>query len=300
MKTLNPKYSLGSWAFSFGPFSNNPWSFEKVCRYTAQAGYDGIEINGFRPHPHPEDYNTTEKCNELKAFLEDLGLGVSAYAPDFSEVPPAVVEQEKYLHELKKSLQFCERMGIKTLRVDTVSQPNELSEADYRQQFDQLVNNWRAAAQLCERSGVTMVWEFEPGFWLNKPSEVKAAVAGVDHKHFRLLFDTSHAYMGSVIGARHTGDKEILPGGVPEYARLVADYIGHVHFIDSNGELHDNETSVHAPFGTGYVDFEATIRALGASLIPLEWWCFDFCFCATTETDANDAIPFMKKVLAKI
>ena len=49
-----PKISLGSWAFSFGPFSNAPWSFSQVLEFTAQAGYDGVEINGFRPHPHPE------------------------------------------------------------------------------------------------------------------------------------------------------------------------------------------------------------------------------------------------------
>ena len=53
-----------------------------------------------------------------------------------------------------------------------------------------------------------LVWEFEPGFWLNKPSEVKNLVEAVDHAHFKLLFDTSHAYMGAVVGARQTGEKE--------------------------------------------------------------------------------------------
>jgi len=27
-------------------------------RVHAEAGYDGVEINGFRPHPHPDDYNS--------------------------------------------------------------------------------------------------------------------------------------------------------------------------------------------------------------------------------------------------
>jgi hypothetical protein len=25
-----PKIAFGSWAFSFGPFANDPWSFERV------------------------------------------------------------------------------------------------------------------------------------------------------------------------------------------------------------------------------------------------------------------------------
>jgi sugar phosphate isomerase/epimerase len=45
----NPKLSLGSWAFSFGPFSENPWPFSSVLQFIADAGYDGVEINGFRP-----------------------------------------------------------------------------------------------------------------------------------------------------------------------------------------------------------------------------------------------------------
>ena len=53
-----PKISLGSWAFSFGPFESDPWSFSQVSEYASEAGYDGIEINGFRPHPHPDDYDS--------------------------------------------------------------------------------------------------------------------------------------------------------------------------------------------------------------------------------------------------
>ena len=101
-----------------------------------------------------------------------------------------------------------------------------------------------------------LVWEFEPGFWLNKPSEVNRVVDAVDHPHFKLLFDTSHAYMGAVVGARQTGEKETLAGGVVDYARLLAPHIGHFHVIDSNGSLHHGETSTHTPFGAGAYRFQ--------------------------------------------
>ena len=88
-----------------------------------------------------------------------------------------------------------------------------------------------------------LVWEFEPGFWLNKPSEVKSVVEAVDYPGFKLLFDTSHAYMGAVVGARQTGQVETLNGGVAEYARMLARNIGHFHLIDSDGSLHNDETT---------------------------------------------------------
>jgi sugar phosphate isomerase/epimerase len=145
-----------------------------------------------------------------------------------------------------------------------------------------------------------LAWEFEPGFWLNKPGEVKRLAEAVDHENFKLLFDTSHAYMGAVVGAKHTGSKETLPGGVVEYAGLLRDYIGHFHLIDSDGSLHNDETSTHTPFGQGYIDFKAVFASMRSLLESLEWWCVDFCFCPTTEQHAREAIPFIKRIAEEI
>jgi sugar phosphate isomerase/epimerase len=295
-----PKISLGSWAFSFGPFESNPWSFEAVSKYASQAAYDGIEINGFRPHPHPDDFDSDAKCQELQQFLTDLNLGISAYAPDFTDVPPAEVSKEAYLAELSKMLRFCNRMNIQLLRVDSVSPPVEHSSEEFNKRFSRLVENWQAAAEECRKAGITLVWEFEPGFWLNKPSEVKNLVESVNHENFKLLYDTSHAYMGAVIGARQTGEKETLAGGVSEYAAFLKDHIGHFHLIDSDGSLHDDETSTHSPFGEGYIDFKEVISVMAPTIERLDWWCVDFCFCPTTEKDAKLAIPFIKDIVSQI
>jgi len=299
MKT--PKFSIGSWAFSFGPFEDNPWSFEKFLQFTADAGYDGIEINGFEPHPHPDIYDTKQKCEELHKKIAGLGLGISGYAPDFRDVPPAIVKQADFLHAVDKCLKFCNHMGIDILRVDTISEPEELDKASYDQRFEQLANSWRAAAERCKTAGVKMVWEFEPGFWLNKPTEVKAILEAVNHSHFKALFDTSHAYMGAVVGARQTGDDvEYLPGGIIEYARMLEGLIGHFHLIDSDGTLHGFETSIHAPFGDGHIDFVSFLRETKDIFESFDWWCFDFCFCPTTQRDAPKAIDFVKNVINQI
>jgi len=296
MKTA--KISIGSWAFSFGPFENNPWSFDAVCRYAAENGYDGIEINGFRPHPHPADYDTDEKCATLKKQIENLGLGISAYASDFREVPPAIVDRELFLAEVRRCLVFCRRMDIDILRVDTITPPDAPDGDEYERRFARLTDNWRAAAELCKAQGVTMVWEFEPGFWLNKPSEILRVAEEVGHSHFKLLFDTSHAYMCAVIGARQSGEKEVLAGGVNELAEMVRPHIGHWHLIDSDGTLHDEETSAHTPFGEGHIDFEAFFNEFTVDLAGADWWTCDFCFCPTTEEDGKKAIPFLQAAAA--
>jgi sugar phosphate isomerase/epimerase len=291
-----PSLSFGSWAFSFGPFEPAPWPFDRLCRYVADAGYDGVEINGFRPHPHHDDYDSDAACATLRELLDDCGLSISAYAPDFTAAPPAEAPLEVYLDELDRILRFCERMGIRLLRTDTVSAPDALPAAEYERRFDRLVQAWGAAAERCRASGVTLAWEFEPGFWLNRPTEVRALVEAVDDPAFGVLFDTCHAYTGAVVGARHHGEPEILEGGVPEYADLLVPRIVHLHLIDSDGTLHDDDTSAHVPFGAGAVDFAAVLQVVREQVGPLPWWTVDFCFCPTTERDGRAAVPFVREL----
>jgi sugar phosphate isomerase/epimerase len=295
-----PKLSLGSWAFSFGPFEDNPWPFSRVLQFAAEAGYDGIEINGFRPHPHPDDYATREKCRELLKEIEDYGLGISGYAPAFAEVPPAEVGIKGYLRAFRKCLAFCSSCGISTLRVDTVSSPVPLPPDEYDGRFARLARTWHAAAKEAVDAGVLMVWEFEPGFWLNKPSEVRRVVEAVGHDNFKLLFDTCHAYVGAVAGARQTGCTETLSGGVSEYARLLSDRIGHLHLIDSDGSLHDGETSAHVAFGRGHIDFKEVLTAMEPEVSRLPWWCVDFCFNPEAPTDGKDAVPFVRELMQEV
>ena len=292
-----PKLALGSWAFTFGPFSKDPWPFSGVLGFIAEAGYDGVEINGFRPHPHPEDYNTATKCRELVNEIEGYGLGISGYAPPFGDVPPSEVDAESYLRVFRKSLDFCENCSIGTLRVDTVSPPEDLPSAEYEARFNRLTRTWHLAAEEASKRDVRLVWEFEPGFWLNKPSEVRRVVEMVDHENFKLLFDTSHAYMCVVIGARQTGSRELLSGGVEEYGRVLGSMVGHLHLIDSDGTLHNNETSTHVAFGQGKIDFMSVLAAMKPTISNLPWWCVDFCFNPQTPTAGRDAVPVVRQLM---
>lgn len=297
---MNPNISIGSWAFAFGPFANDPWPFSKILKYASESGYDGVEINGFLPHPVPEQYDTSVKRKELLKEIESYGLGISGYAPDFTKVPPAIVEGELYLELFRGYIEFCQDLNIRTLRVDTISPPESLSGSEYAERFDRLGSTWRQSAELAKQNGMNIVWEFEPGFWLNKPSEVKRMIESVNHPAFQILFDTSHAYMSGVVGARHFGEKEQLAGGIVEYANLLKDHIGHFHLIDSDGTLHDDETSTHAEFGSGRIDFTSFLSEMKPVLSTLEWWCVDFCFNAEVEAWGKEAIPFIKKRIKEV
>jgi sugar phosphate isomerase/epimerase len=92
------------------------------------------------------------------------------------------------------------------------------------------------------------------------------------------MFDTCHGYMVSTSGARQPGKKEILPGGVVELAKKLRGKIKHIHLIDSDGTLHNNETSTHTPFGQGKINFDELLPELAKNDMGHDWWTIDLCF----------------------
>ncbi len=162
---MQPKLSIGSWAFAFGPFAQEPWAFDRVLQYAKDAGYEGIEINGFPPHPTPVEFDTAAKRKALRNTIESFGLGVSGYAPSFNDVAPAVVSDELYVERLKQYIDFAGDLGTRRIRIDTVSPPASLPREEYERRFDHLAKVWHAAAEAAGAEGAELVWEFEPGFW---------------------------------------------------------------------------------------------------------------------------------------
>jgi sugar phosphate isomerase/epimerase len=291
------KISLGSWAFSFGPYASHPVPFDKIVERLAQAGYDGIELSGFPPHVALDDYPTKESRLELAKFIADHGLGISGYSADFSWVNPTVERhKQKYLDLFRRHVELCADMGSPIIRVDTVSAPGSLDGADYERAFDRLAATWHEAAAIAADSGVRVTWEFEPGFVFNKPSEVLAMHKLVDHPNFLIMFDTCHAYMCCVVAARQHGPKETLPGGVKEFLEKLAGRIGAIHLIDSDGTLHGDETSTHRPFGEGHIDFEGLVPRL-LEVPNIDWWTIDMCFWAGSWELIGASRRFLAKLL---
>ena len=289
-----PNISIGSWAFAFGPYQEHPWSLERVCEFASTAGYDGVEVNGFRPHPFYGDFVGGEGIEDVRALIRGHGLGISAYAPNFHHVPPPTVASETYLDEIDKARAFCELLGATMLRVDTVIGPEAVPPEDYEDCLSRLVTSWAEAAERCSRSGVALVWEFEPGFWLNRPSEVEHVLTSVGHPNFGVLFDSSHAYAGGVRGARQQGLAPELEESVVAYARRLQPFIKHLHLADSDGSLHDDDTSTHTPLGEGLVDFPELLRALGPVFEGLPWWCVDLCFTEDADAKATEALAYVR------
>jgi sugar phosphate isomerase/epimerase len=276
-----PKISVGSWAYVFGPYEDEPVPLDEVLATLQKLEFDGVELAGFWPHAHPDDYPTAADRAGLRQKIADHGLGISGFAADLTANAPASSDpavRRGYVDCFKKNVDFCAAIGSPSIRVDTISPPPLIEGETYEAAWANLVGVWQDCAEIAAAAGLFVVWEFEPGFMLNKPSEVVRLHDDVNHKAFTILYDTCHAHMCSVVAARQAEPKETLPGGAVEFAAMLKGRIGHIHLIDSDETLHGDETSTHAPFGTGVLDFDALMPAILEAGYTSPWWAIDLCF----------------------
>ena len=272
------KVSIGSWAYCFGPYSDNPVPLDEVLEKVARLGFDGISVGGFRPHAYYEDYPSLSDRQKLAKKIKDCGLEVVCYTANIYQVNPLenLSEFMKYFEKTKQMMVDC---GFRTIRFDSIIPPIVPQGMTYESCKDGIISFLKSVSQASAKEGIDVVWEFEPGFMLNKPSEVVEVFNSVGEKNFSLMFDTCHAQMCAVNGSRHLGEKEILKGGILEFIGMVKDMIGIVHLIDSDNTLHGDETSTHAPFGQGVLNFDEIIPALlHQANYTGDWWEIDLCF----------------------
>ena len=293
------KISIGSWAYTIGPYADNPVPWEEVIQKVKELGFDGVELGGFPPHPNPDNLPDKEQRNACKEQLAELGLEWSGLAADlWSQHLIDTDDNSAYIECFRKNLQFCVDLGIPAIRVDTVQPPTIFDEVDADTALQRVVETWKICAADAADEGVRMAWEFEPGFAFNKPSDILRIVDGVGHDNFGVMFDTCHGYMVACTGARQPGEKEVLPGGVVELAQKLRGKIKHIHLIDSDGTLHGGETSTHAPFGKGKIDFDALLPELAKNDMGHDWWTIDLCFWPdawVVTQEAKNAVDELNK-----
>ena len=282
------KISIGSWAYAF---LAEPIMLPEAAKKLGELDFDGISMGGFVPHAAPKDWDTAEKRAELANLLAENGLEVADYAVDLWSVD-AIEQPEEWISLFEESSDFADKMGWKTIRVDTgrkkVFVPEGMTYAEMRAK---VVDNFKRISKYAAQYDQQVVWEFEPGFVVNEPKYIVEVYENVDEPNFSILFDTCHGYMAAS-GANHI-EPDPLEGGILEFIKMLSGKIGFVHVIDSDGTLNNDNTSTHSPFGEGFLDFDEIIPALLDAGYTGEWWAIDLCECP----DAWEATAGCKKAV---
>lgn len=101
---------LGVW------YKGNALTLDETILKARELGYDGIEIDGKRPHGNPLDMPTA-RCKEIKAKVNDQGLEIYAVSGNNDFSSPVPEHRECQIVYLRDLMRMTSDLGVKPLRV---------------------------------------------------------------------------------------------------------------------------------------------------------------------------------------
>lgn len=96
-------------------------TIQETVRLVAEAGYDGVDIWGGRPHVYRRDLSPTE-LRQLRDLLDEYNLAVPSFMPAFFRYPHSLTNPNKIIFEdsLEYMRQCCDNavaLGAQTLLI---------------------------------------------------------------------------------------------------------------------------------------------------------------------------------------
>ncbi len=111
------KISIGSWAYSIGPYEKNPVPWDDVVNKLKALNFDGVELGGFGIHPNPDIMPRKEQRDKIKEQMADLGLGFSGLAANlWGEHLIDTEDTSAYIECFGRNVQFCLDLDIPAIR----------------------------------------------------------------------------------------------------------------------------------------------------------------------------------------
>jgi sugar phosphate isomerase/epimerase len=89
---------------------------EEVIDHAKQYGYDGVELNGKRPHCYPLEM-TNNRCQDIRKYAADKGVKISALAGNNDFSSPIPEHRESQVIALREVMRVASNMGAKVIRV---------------------------------------------------------------------------------------------------------------------------------------------------------------------------------------
>jgi sugar phosphate isomerase/epimerase len=112
----NMKVGLYSITFLGIWFRGESPSMEEIIHLAKEFGYDGLEIDGKRPHGNPLDW-PAKRCKEFRSMADGEGIDVYGVAANNDFSSPIPEHRESQIAYVRDLIRMTADMGARTLRV---------------------------------------------------------------------------------------------------------------------------------------------------------------------------------------
>jgi sugar phosphate isomerase/epimerase len=259
------------------------WPFDKVCRFSRDAGYEGIEVAPFTLAPRITDVTRERRAllrrQAADAGVEIIGLhwllaGTQEYyltSPD----PAVRARTADYLVALSEA---CREMGGALMVFGSPKQRSLLPGVARERAFDWAAETFRRVMRAVADNGVSICMEplspSETDF-INTCEEAAALIRAVDHPNFTLHLDVK------AMSSERTPMIELIERYAP-----------------AAGHFHANDANLRGP-GFGEVDFVPIFRALHDAGYD-RWVSVEvFDYKPDPETIARQSADYMRRTLGE-
>ncbi len=115
-KKSNMKVGLYSITFLGIWYRGEALSLEEMIKRARNYGYQGIEIDGKRPHGNPLDW-PTKRCKELRSVSDGEGIEIHGVAANNDFSSPIPEYRECQIAYVKELIRMTSDLGARTLRM---------------------------------------------------------------------------------------------------------------------------------------------------------------------------------------
>ncbi len=256
---------LGLW------YRGRALTVEEVIDRAREYGYEGVEIDGKRPHGNPLDL-PRERCLDLRNRAHDAGIEIYAVAANNDFSSPVPEQRESQLLYVRELIRMTADLGVKTLRVFAgwpgVTTPPEGCQYTHARRIwreahlgigDEQTWDWCRSglvesARWAADFGVTLALQNHVPVTMN-PGDMLRMIREVDSPSVKACLDAPLAVRQGVssmqAAAREVGSLQVLSHFGGEYERAED---GSVLGFDRNPDFTLTPLDYYADFAEGMSD----------------------------------------------
>lgn len=226
------------------------YSIHDAIRHISQAGYDGIDVWGGRPHVYRRDYSAAELIG-LRKLLEDNGLTPVSFMPAFFRYPyslsaPSEIVRQDSIDYMRECIHNAAILGARIVLVVPGHTLHGQSVEDARARLTDSIG-----AICCWAEQYDLLLGIEPANPMvsdvvTTSSDALSIITCLGHDRLGVILDTGHLNL--------TGESS--EQAVRTLGRLLLEF----HVNDNDGRRQQNLIP-----GEGSFDFVGLIRVLEAS-----------------------------------
>jgi sugar phosphate isomerase/epimerase len=101
---------LGLW------YQGKELTLEQVIEKAKEYGYDGVEVDGKRPHGNPADW-PAKRCKQLRSVAEGEGIEIYGVAGNNDFSSPVCEQRESQIVYMRELIRMAADLGAATVRV---------------------------------------------------------------------------------------------------------------------------------------------------------------------------------------